>query len=657
MDKNTGIGLALIAIIVIGFSYLTRPSQEDIERERRAQDSIKNVRTEQVQEDIALANENMPAATKQSDVADFLDVPTSTKAFNDTTAQKTDSVSAQQVEMDSPKEQTVSLENNKIRINFSTLGGVITSVQLKEYKTFQGDSLYLINGDGGMSLELMNKKGIRLNTDKAYFTPIKYSSDAQTLVMRLTFSETQYIDFIYALSPDDYMLKFDLAVVGMENVLSIDGLENFTLKWQQSLRRQEKNAKNEQRYARLHYRTIDGNFDGLSENNNDKREVSSNTKWIGFKDQYFAGVLIADESFRNANLESRIVSTNDNYLKDYAASLDFRPVRGDNNSLLGKFKFFFGPLDYYMLKAYDDGVEEVSQQVELDNLIPLGWVLFRVVNKYFVIPLFDLLNSTGIHMGLVILLLTLIVKIIISPLTYKSYMSSAKMRVLKPQVEELNEKYPGQEKAMERQKAVMALYGQAGVNPMSGCVPMLLQMPVLIALFMFFPSAIALRQESFLWATDLSTYDAIFEWNTHIPLLSGWLDNHISLFCILMTATNIIYTKFNMDATNTGQQQMPGMKWMMLLMPLIFFFVLNSFPAGLNYYYFLSTLITVLLTISFRYLINEEKVLAKLEENKKKPKKKGFMARLQEQAEEAQRQQRQQANPKNKQNKGGGKRR
>jgi len=649
MDKNTGIGLALIAIIVIGFSYLTRPSQEEIERENRYQDSIQNVQSSQVKEDIATANSDLPVASEQAVVSDFLDIPSS-QSFNDTTSQKNDSIAPLIANI--PIQEKVSLENNKVKINFSTVGGQVTSVQLKDYKTFEGDSLYLMDGDASMSLELMNKKGIRLNTDKANFTPIKYSSDAQTLVMRMNFSETQYIDFIYALSPDDYRLKFDLAVVGMENVLSIDGLENFTLKWQQGLRRQEKNAKNEQRYARLHYKTLDGNFDGLSENSNDKREVTSNTKWVAFKDQYFASVLTAEESFRNANLESRMVES-DKYLKDYAAILDFRPIRGENNSLVGKFEFFFVPLDYYMLKGYDDSISDASQKLGLDDLLPLGWVLFRWVNKYFVLPLFDLLNSTGMHMGLIIFLLTLIVKVIISPLTYKSYMSSAKMRVLKPQVEELNEKYPGQDKAMERQKATMQLYSQAGVNPMSGCVPMLLQMPVLIALFMFFPSAISLRQESFLWATDLSTYDAIFEWNTHIPFISSWLDNHISLFCILMTATNIIYTKFNMDATNTGQQQMPGMKWMMMLMPLIFFFVLNSFPAGLNYYYFLSTLMTVLITISFRYIINEDKVLAKLEENKKKPKKKGFMARLQEQAEEAQRQQRQQGN---KQNKGGNKR-
>lgn len=648
MDKNTGIGLVLIAAIVIGFSLLTRPSQEELEKERRYLDSVKSVQTSQVIEDIETAGESSKSVT-ESEVTDFFDVRT--KNSNDSVDNVTDSFTGDLEQTDNASEKIASLENEKVRIDFSTKGGQIKNVLLKEYKTYLKDSLYLINDDAGLSLELMNKKGVRLNTDKATFTVLKNSPDAQTLVMRMNFSEEQYIDFIYALHPNDYKLRFNIAVVGMENILSVDGLENFTLKWYQSLRRQEKSIQNEQRYARIHYRTVDGDFDGLNETSNDTREISSPTKWIAFKDQYFASVLIADGNFKNANLDSKVLESTQ-YLKNYSGLLNFRPEREDNGVLRGNFTFFFGPLDYYMLKGYDDGVKESVQQLDLDKLVPLGWTLFRVVNKYFVIPLFDLLNSSGMQMGLIIFLLTLIVKIIISPLTYKSFMSSAKMRVLKPQVDEINEKYPGQDKAMERQKAVMQLYNQAGVNPMSGCIPMLLQMPILIALFAFFPSAIELRQQGFLWADDLSTYDAIIEWKGNIPLISSWLGNHISLFCVLMTATNIIYTKFNMDATNTGQQQMPGMKWMMLLMPLIFFFVLNNYPAGLNYYYFLSTLFTVLITLAFRFLINEEKVLAKLEENKKKPKKKGFMARLQEQAEQTQRQQQQQLNARNKQNKG-----
>lgn len=652
MDKNTGIGLVLIVAIVMGFTFLTRPSQEEIERDNRRKDSISNIQKKQVAEDIAIANTDQAVEKEQSPVTDFFSANISSKT-DSITSNSTDSLGSldPQITSNQPQEQIISLENEIVKIDFSTKGGQMLSAQLKNYKKYNGDSLYLFKTDANLSLELINKKGIALNTDKAIFTPIQSSSDAnQTLVMRMNYSDTEYIDFIYSLAPNSYMMKFDIAVVGMQNLLSVDCLEKFKLNWSQKLYRQEKSEKNEQRYTRIHYKGTDGSFEELSESSNDNREVPTGVKWVAFKNQFFATTLIADNEFTSPSLHSKVLQSPD-YLKDAEATLYFKPTLDNTGTLKGGFTYFLGPLDYYMLKGYDDGVKEVSQQLDLDKLIPLGWALFRVINQYFIIPLFTLLASTEMSMGIVILLLTLIVKLIISPLTYKSFMSSAKMRVLKPQVDEINEKYPGQEKAMERQKAVMALYGQAGVNPMSGCIPMLLQMPILLALFSFFPSLIELRQQSFLWAHDLSTYDAIFEWNTNIPYISSWLGNHISLFCILMTATNIIYTKFNMDATNTGQQQMPGMKWMMMLMPLVFFFVLNSYPSGLTYYYFLSTLMTILITMAFRYLIDEDKVLAKLEENKKKPKKKGFMARLQEQAEQAQRAQQQQAKQQNRKKK------
>lgn len=637
MDKNTIIGFVIIIGIVVGFSVLMKPSQEEIEREKRYQDSIQSIQTKQVVEDITNADSDDKSET--FDTSDFFDannaqtVTDSTSVVSDTLVSKVSKEAVNQI---------VSLENEKVKINISTKGGQMVSAQLKDYTTYQGDSLFLFKNDARLALELMNKKGITLNTQNAYFTPIRTSSnDHQTLVMRLNYTDKQYVDFIYALAPNDYMLKFDIAVVGMQDILSVDCLERFKLNWDQTLRRQEKSEKNEQRYASVHYRGTDGSFEGLSESHNEAKEIPTGVKWVAFKNQFFSSVLIADNEFISPSLGSTVLESPD-YLKNCSAVLYFKPNIGENGALVGGFRYFLGPLKYYMLKDYDAGVKNKSEELDLDKLIPLGWSLFRLVNQYFIIPLFTLLQNTGMQMGIVILLLTLIVKIVISPLTYKSFMSSAKMRVLKPQVDELNEKYPGQEKAMERQKAVMQLYSQAGVNPMSGCIPMLLQMPILLALFAFFPSAIELRHQSFLWATDLSTYDAIIEWKGDIPLISSWLGNHISLFCILMTATNIIYTKFNMDATNTGQQQMPGMKWMMMLMPLVFFFVLNNYPSGLTYYYFLSTLMTILITLFFRWVIDEKKVLAKLEENKKKPKKKGFMARLQDQAEQAQRAQQQQ---------------
>ncbi|BES60424.1 membrane protein insertase YidC [Dysgonomonas capnocytophagoides] len=615
-----------------------KPSQEELAKEQRYQDSIQNVQAKQVKDDIKTADSADNAS--KSAVGEFFE--TNTQVSNDTvTSADSDSLAVNAFKQQSDAEQIVSLENEKIKINISSKGGQMISAQLKEYNTYKGDSLYLFKNDARFALELMNKKGVTLNTSEAAFRVIKSSGNEQTVVMRMNYSENQYIDFIYALAPDDYMVKFDIAVVGMQDMLSVDCLERFKLNWNQNLRRQEKSEKNEQRYARIHYKGTDGSFEELSDSHDESKEVPTGAKWVAFKDQFFASVLIADNEFTSPTLNTMMLQSED-YLKSYSASLYFKPTLGEKGALVGGFKYFLGPLEYYMLKGYDDGVKDNAQQLELDKLIPLGWSLFRIINQYFIIPLFNMLENTGMQMGLVILLLTVIVKIIISPLTYKSFMSSAKMRVLKPQVDELNEKYPGQEKAMERQKAVMQLYSQAGVNPMSGCIPMLLQMPILLALFSFFPSAIELRHESFLWASDLSTYDAIIEWNTNIPFISSWLGNHLSLFCILMTVTNVIYTKFNMDATNTGQQQMPGMKWMMMFMPVVFFFVLNNYPSGLTYYYFLSTLMTIIITLVCRWVIDEDKVLAKLEENKKKPKKKGFMARLQEQAEQAQRTQQQQ---------------
>ena len=617
MDKNTGIGFVLIAAIVIGFTVLMKPSQEELAKEQRYQDSIQNVQAKQVKDDIKTADSADNAS--KSAVGEFFE--TNTQVSNDTVAvADSDSLAVNAFKQQSKAEQIVSLENEKIKINISSKGGQMISAQLKEYNTYKGDSLYLFKNDARFALELMNKKGVTLNTSEAVFRVIKSSGNEQTVVMRMNYSENQYIDFIYALAPDDYMVKFDIAVVGMQDMLSVDCLERFKLNWNQNLRRQEKSEKNEQRYARIHYKGTDGSFEELSDSHDESKEVPTGAKWVAFKDQFFASVLIADNEFTSPTLNTMMLQSED-YLKSYSASLYFKPTLGEKGALVGGFKYFLGPLEYYMLKGYDDGVKDNAQQLELDKLIPLGWSLFRIINQYFIIPLFNMLENTGMQMGLVILLLTVIVKIIISPLTYKSFMSSAKMRVLKPQVDELNEKYPGQEKAMERQKAVMQLYSQAGVNPMSGCIPMLLQMPILLALFSFFPSAIELRHESFLWASDLSTYDAIIEWNTNIPFISSWLGNHLSLFCILMTVTNVIYTKFNMDATNT---------------------VLNNYPSGLTYYYFLSTLMTIIITLVCRWVIDEDKVLAKLEENKKKPKKKGFMARLQEQAEQAQRTQQQQ---------------
>jgi len=641
MDRNTIIGFVLIAAVVIGFSMLNRPSEEQLAQQQHYRDSIEQVRQQQLLEESKIEDSIRQTKDEKDPVNNFFEPVQSNQfaAGNDTTAIDIDSIGALIAETKEIKEQIVSLENELLKIDFSTKGAQMLRAHLKGYEDYTGDSLYLFNEDASFSLELENKSSIKLNTKDAFFTPVK-SDNSSTLIMRLNYSESQYVDFIYLITPDSYMVKFDINVVGMEPVLSRSSKEKFVFTWEQDLKRKEKSIKNEQQYSHIYYKNLGQDVNDLSSNSNVNENINEPVKWVAFKDQFFASALIADQSFDISVLDSKML-TSETYIKRYNATLYSTPEVENNDSYHVGFKFFLGPLKYTMLKNLDDGVKDKDQELDLDKLVPLGWTLFRWINQYFIIPIFNLLSGTGLSMGLVIFLLTVIVKIIISPLTYKSYMSSAKMRVLRPQVEEINAKYPKQEQAMDRQRATMELYNRAGASPMSGCMPMLLQMPILIALFAFFPSAIELRHQSFLWADDLSTYDAIFEWSGNVPLISSILGNHVSLFCLLMTVTNIVYTKFNMDMTNTGQQQMPGMKWMMMLMPIVFLFILNNYPSGLTYYYFISTLITILLTLSFRYFINEEALLKKLEENKKKPKKKsGFMARL----EEAQRIQQQQQN-------------
>lgn len=449
--------------------------------------------------------------------------------------------------------------------------------------------------------------------------------------MKLPFENGSTFEVRYTLPEEGYMLDMKIYQNGMEKILPRNTVD-LDMYWTQKLRRQERGRMFEERNSALYYKFVGSDVERLSETEDEHESLSTGLKWIGFKNQFFSSVLIADHKFNGARLESTVLPEDNVYLKNYKAetTVDYDPTTAEGPS----FRFFLGPNLYPLLKSYDKGLDS-DDKLQLPKLIPLGYKFFRWINTGIIIPIFTFLGKFFTNYGVIILLMTIIIKAVLMPLTFKSYMSSARMRVLKPQIEEINAKYPGQDKALDRQRATMELYRNAGVNPMSGCLPLLLQMPILLAMFAFFPSSIELRQQSFLWADDLSSYDAIFSWDAYIPIITPYFGNHISLFCLLMTITNILYTKINMDSTGGGQQ-MPGMKFMMYLMPLMFLFIFNNYASGLSYYYFVSLLITIIQTYIFRKCINEEKVLAKLKENQKKPRKKsGFLARL----EEAQRQQ------------------
>lgn len=525
---------------------------------------------------------------------------------------------------------SVKLENDLIAVDLSTKGGMIARAELKKYDSYRGGNVVVCNKDNDNYSFILNSTDREFDTRDFYFTPVQESDS--TVLMSLDLGGGASFGLRYTLAPDSYVVKLDVVQKGMESVIP-SSVVTMDFLWHQKMIRQEKGRMFEERNSAIYYRYAGGSVENLSEAKNDDEEVNERIKWIGFKNQFFSMAFVAKTHFNRADLKSQVLDKlNPEYLKemDAVASVDYSAA----NSNPASFDILVVPNLYPLLSDLSDDLQP-GDDLNLTRLIPLGWTLFRWINTWIVIPVFEILGKWFTNYGIIILLLTIFIKIIIFPFTYKSYMSQAKMRLLNPEIQAINEKYPGQENAMTRQQKTMELYSRAGANPMAGCLPMLLQMPVLIAMFTFFPSCIELRGESFLWAKDLSAPDAIISWTANIPLVTEYFGNHISLFCLLMTATNIIYTKITM-ASQASSNAMPGMKWMMYLMPLMFLVFFNNYAAGLSYYYFLSLLITIIQTYVFRHVVSEEKMRAKMAEAAKKPRKKsGFMARL----EEAQRQQ------------------
>jgi len=526
--------------------------------------------------------------------------------------------------------RTLRLENDVLALELNSKSGAITKATLKKYFTeYSADetkkqkrNVVMFEGDKNtfnFSLPLPQP----VETAELYFTPVQVNDT--TVRMTLQLADNAYWGIEYSLPKgDSYVVRMKVVQQNMAELVQSNN-RNLGFSWTQDLHRQEQGRMFEERNSGLYYKFAGGSVENLSESKSDKEDRQAKIKWIGFKNQFFSTVMVADKPFNTADFQSDVLSGSD-YLKTFQA----QAVSNDydwKSANPASFSLFIGPNLYPLLSHLDDEIR-TDEDLKLTKLIPLGWSLFRWINTGIVIPVFTFLGKFISNYGIIILLLTIFIKLILFPLTYKSYRSQAVMRVLAPEIKAINDKYPGTENAMTRQQKTMQLYSSAGANPMSGCLPMLLQMPVLIAMFAFFPSCIELRGESFLWAHDLSAPDAIISWSGDIPLVTKYFGNHISLFCLLMTATNIIYTYLN---TQNQANTMPGMKWMMYLMPVMFMVFFNNYAAGLSYYYFLSLLITIIQTYAFRFIIKEDKVRAKMKENAKKPKKKsGFMARLEE---------------------------
>ena len=625
MDKNTWIGFLIIAAIIVGFTMLNRPSKEELAERQRVQDSISAVRlaeaeAQRVAQELMLMQQEETPETATQTVSQE-EVQERFKA-----AYGTFSEAAQ------GEDKQVVLQNDKVRLTLASRGGRIERAELLEYHAAHDsiNSLCLFQGDeSDFALTLITANNRIIQTSNLYFTPIE-TGDPRKAILRLpTASADAWLDFVYELS-DDYMVHVSIAPHNMQTELA-QNVNTLELQWQQLIPQQEQGRKFEERYAQLQYMCVGGDMEKLSESKDDNAKESARVKWIGYKDQFFSTVLIADDAFSSSDFRSVVQGKNSGYIKEYATHTSL-PFDLNGRTETG-FRFYLGPNHYHTLKAYDKDVEK-EDRLYLNKLVPLGWKIVSWINTALVIPMFDLFTSWGLHIGIVILLMTIVIKLIILPFVFVSYKSSAKMKALRPQIDEINAKYPP-EKMQERQQATMQLYRQAGVNPMSGCLPMLFQFPVLMAMFWFLPTAIELRGKSLWWADDLSTYDAVFHWSFNIPLLG----DHLSLFCLLMTICNIGYTFITMQSQATDPN-MKFMKYMMYAMPLMFLFIFNDYAAGLSYYYLVSLFITILQTMIFRWTLDDKKMLAEMEENKKKKAgkpKSGFMARLEAMQREQQR--------------------
>lgn len=678
MDKNTLWGLLCMAAIFFGFMYCNRPSQEQLEAQRAAQ-AAKTTGEGAAAADDAVAVDSLSPALNAS-LAEavrtigaareggqyVLSDGTFELRLDSTELTGTVAVGTNKVDVASLRttsgaavapdlraaaikaiaqltsksqkykgfarhlggENTVTtLENELMKVSISSRGGMLSAVELKKYNTEVGETpepIQLFKGSNDGYSFTFTTSDQRLDTREFNFTPVVESDTSVMMVLDL--ADGAQWGIRYTLHPQNYLVGMEIVQKGMGAVLP-GSTASADFNWHQTMARNEKGRVFEERNSAIYYKYVGESPDDLSEQKDDSEQLNGRVKWVAFKNQFFSSVIIARNHFSGADLKSTVLKS-DEYLKDMTMSATLPYTVADG--AVAAFDFYFGPNDYPLLSKLDKQISP-DEDLDLTRLIPLGWGLFRYINTWIVIPVFTFLSSFISNYGIIILLLTIFIKLIIFPFTYKSYKSQARMRVLQPEIKEINEKYPGQENAMKRQQETMALYSRCGASPFSGCLPMLFQMPVLIAMFSFFPSAIELRGESFLWAKDLSAPDYIVT----LPFSIPFYGNGVSLFCLLMTIVNIVYMRINMQ-NQPGGDSMPGMKMMMYIMPVMFLFIFNDYASGLSYYYFLSLLITIVQTWAFRHFIDEKKVREQLLANAKKPRKKsGFMARL----EEAQRQQ------------------
>ena len=601
MDRNSILGLTLIGLIIILYSIYTQPGKEEVLAMQHRRDSIAKVeeqkRLESIQNNIQVNAdtiiEQTDSAKKQIEIQQLGEF-------------------AENAEGD---EQLITLENKLIKVVISSKGGKVKSAEIKNYKTWEGKPLKLLNGDSSIFNLSFSAQNRIINTKDLFFQASGTTGSSKSVMLKLPAGKGGYIEYVYSLKEDSYLVDFKINIAGLQDVIAANA-SYLNVDWVDHALSNEKSITNERAASTIYYRFSDEDVDNITETKDEKQDLKTRVKWIAFKQQFFTAALIADNSFDSPVVETFTDKSSQTVVKRLSTSFSIPYERKSLDSF--GMRFYFGPNHYSTLKKIED--------LNLEKLIPLGWGIFGWVNRFLVIPTFNFLDSFNLNYGLIILILTIFVRIILLPLTYGSFKSQAKMKVLQPEIAEINEKH--KEDAMKKQQETMALYKKAGVNPLGGCIPGLLQLPILIAMFRFFPSSIELRQQSFLWATDLSTYDSILNLSFTIPFYGS----HVSLFTLLMTVSTIIYTRVNMQMTTASN---PQMKWMMYLMPILFLGFFNNYSAGLSYYYFLSNIFGFGQQYIFKAFIDEKKIHAQIQENRKKPvKKSGFQQRLEQMAKD-----------------------
>ncbi|HSV87711.1 MAG TPA: membrane protein insertase YidC [Bacteroidales bacterium] len=643
MNRENIIGLVIIAAIMIGYSLLMAPTEQERMEARRIQDSINVARQQQLQQEEAarlLQAEQQPVevAAPELQAADITELDSTQK--NRVVDQLGGFASAA-----FGTGEFITIENEKLRLKISTKGGHIYSAELKNYRTWDNKPLMLFTGENN-EFALQFFSGTRsISTSSLFFTPVYVDQrfegqteiiiegqDSTALSMRLhtnahTPENPSYIEFFYGLDGTGYMFDFHINFVGTAQAIE-GGANMVNLDWRLKLPRQEKSLLNEKNNTTIFYKFVVNNeVSRLRETRDGEESLPTTLRWVAFKQQFFTTTLISENGFDSGDISKSFVDeAEENFTKNSAVSLNMSfNSRADNHYPM---RFYMGPNHFNTLKAYD---------LYLERQIPLGWGFFLTagINRFVIIPVFNFLDGFNINYGIIILILTILIKIVTLPFSFKTYFSQAKMKLLKPEIDEIGKKFPKPEDSMKKQQATMALYKKAGVSPMAGCIPMLLQLPILLAMFRFFPASIELRQQGFLWADDLSSYDSIL----NLPFTIPFYGDHVSLFTLLMTASTILYTHFNTQMMSTGAQ-MPGMKAMLYIMPIMLLGVFNNFASGLSYYYFLTNVFTIGQTYIFKFFIDEDKLHKQIEENKKKPLKKSKWVERLEQVQKQQEAQR-----------------